>query len=481
MALIDFRGYRLSAQSLLPIGRDDSLVMGSADAGEHMAGETWALERMAPLGATLNLKCHRIGHSPTWAWGPFDLEGHRGDDGRFYLVDFARLFPPEMPSLEDSSVNGHLYKLLRPELVRSHSVPLCSDTLSMIAVHGAYDHVREVNEATQRLFRFVIPSFAKWLVQQRDDEYPFDFHLHTVMHQRGINMRHLFRVLVAVLALGGAPLSNVTQWNDSAVGRWAYNILSEMVSRTVKGEIREAMRQCQAVSGGSRGNSEDAFRTLLTSHLNKYMVFTPTVGRESWAQINRAKLDQSIHEQYWRELVAHMQRKYDFKCRDGENRVVSEALNCLPLAAWDSTDAKVAAPGSFIPEVGPGLTTTKLQKTICQMLDPHNLYVQMDRRTVFVRLQQMFHVIFTTEVWRERIDPHFWQTEADTRLDANDVVDIQDIVADLDIVSFARAKNLHLTAMRMPLLVSSSADLEDAIEELRDARPGIRRDCGWGS
>lgn len=26
-----------------------------------------------------------------------DIEGHRGEDGRFYLLDFARSFPPEYP------------------------------------------------------------------------------------------------------------------------------------------------------------------------------------------------------------------------------------------------------------------------------------------------------------------------------------------------------------------------------------------------
>lgn len=28
---------------------------------------------------------------------PGDLEGHKGLDGRYYLLDVARLFPPEAP------------------------------------------------------------------------------------------------------------------------------------------------------------------------------------------------------------------------------------------------------------------------------------------------------------------------------------------------------------------------------------------------
>lgn len=28
---------------------------------------------------------------------PVDVEGHRGSDGRFYLIDYSRVMPPETP------------------------------------------------------------------------------------------------------------------------------------------------------------------------------------------------------------------------------------------------------------------------------------------------------------------------------------------------------------------------------------------------
>src|SRR5690606_29846179 len=40
-----------------------------------------------------------------------DLEGHKGRDGRFYLLDFSRTFPPILP--DKSIVGGHLYRLFR--------------------------------------------------------------------------------------------------------------------------------------------------------------------------------------------------------------------------------------------------------------------------------------------------------------------------------------------------------------------------------
>ena len=40
-----------------------------------------------------------------------DIEGHKGSDGRYYLLDFSRTFPPEAPKPKDKY--SHLYKMLR--------------------------------------------------------------------------------------------------------------------------------------------------------------------------------------------------------------------------------------------------------------------------------------------------------------------------------------------------------------------------------
>lgn len=48
---------------------------------------------------SMNLKPHVIGlHNPITVSGPGDIEGHMSQDGQFYLLDFARVFPPEDPS-----------------------------------------------------------------------------------------------------------------------------------------------------------------------------------------------------------------------------------------------------------------------------------------------------------------------------------------------------------------------------------------------
>ena len=38
--------------------------------------------------------------------GPTDIEGHRGRDNRYYMIDFARLFPPEPRAKDEPPKRG---------------------------------------------------------------------------------------------------------------------------------------------------------------------------------------------------------------------------------------------------------------------------------------------------------------------------------------------------------------------------------------
>ncbi|KAK5578426.1 hypothetical protein RB653_008097 [Dictyostelium firmibasis] len=71
MALIDYRGYRLLAISSLPINKN-TIVYGS---------------------------CDGVGANKVFLYGPGDIEIHSGLDGRKYMLDFARVFPPEFPKI----------------------------------------------------------------------------------------------------------------------------------------------------------------------------------------------------------------------------------------------------------------------------------------------------------------------------------------------------------------------------------------------
>jgi len=89
------------ATALVPIGKTETLIYGSRDAGNTIvASDPEFNSRMEWAAKSLNL----AGHSVTAAappnnkltiYGPVDMEAHRGYDGRYYLLDLARLFPAE--------------------------------------------------------------------------------------------------------------------------------------------------------------------------------------------------------------------------------------------------------------------------------------------------------------------------------------------------------------------------------------------------
>ena len=55
---------------------------------------------MEKLAIKLNIKGHLVGkdNEQHFIHGPFDMEGHAGMDGRYYLLDFSRLFPCQVPT-----------------------------------------------------------------------------------------------------------------------------------------------------------------------------------------------------------------------------------------------------------------------------------------------------------------------------------------------------------------------------------------------
>jgi len=97
MCVIDYFGHRIVSMSLLPI-RHDTLVYGSADACKTVICKDSAfVELITNVAKALKLKHHVVNASGVTLCTPGDLEGHLGLDGNFYLIDAARLMPPEAP------------------------------------------------------------------------------------------------------------------------------------------------------------------------------------------------------------------------------------------------------------------------------------------------------------------------------------------------------------------------------------------------
>jgi hypothetical protein len=81
--------------SLVPVS-SQTLKYGSADAGKTIHTDIPELNlKMETVAQRLNLKKHRAGDKEIA--GPSDIEGHCSADRKFYVLDFARVFPPEAP------------------------------------------------------------------------------------------------------------------------------------------------------------------------------------------------------------------------------------------------------------------------------------------------------------------------------------------------------------------------------------------------
>jgi hypothetical protein len=104
--LIDYLGYRIIVSSLLPLPNSStgiqSLVYGSGDQCQTVHSDDPECNRLIAIaGERLNLKSHVVGSGSQSKslYGPGDIEVHKGVDGRFYVIDAARVSPPEAPRM----------------------------------------------------------------------------------------------------------------------------------------------------------------------------------------------------------------------------------------------------------------------------------------------------------------------------------------------------------------------------------------------
>eukprot|EP01091_Cochliopodium_minus_P008798 TRINITY_DN2050_c0_g2_i9.p1 TRINITY_DN2050_c0_g2~~TRINITY_DN2050_c0_g2_i9.p1 ORF type:complete len:1349 (-),score=401.15 TRINITY_DN2050_c0_g2_i9:136-4182(-) len=265
MALIDYRGYRVTAISLLPIGKD-TIVYGSFDAGNTVYdSEPKVNEMMEKLGKKMNIKGHIVGgKKKVLIYGPADIEVHKGkgEDERFYVLDFARYMPPQTP--KKSQWQKTLYQLLRPEFVQKWKTPLSPDAYSRMGIHDNKVHKAEVKEAFKHLLIEIIPSLAQSLDERFEKEHkndPSEFIL--VFHEVGVNMRQIGRV-------------RFNSKNETIKKL----LMVEALARTMKSHLRALYRE--KMSQLTVPN-EEVFREITISFMN--LIF--------------GNINQTKSEQYW--------------------------------------------------------------------------------------------------------------------------------------------------------------------------------------
>jgi hypothetical protein len=183
--LVDYKGFRMHCQAKLDID-NETLRVGTADAGKIVKSEDAnLLELMKCAAQELNIREHTVKGLKMYSAG--DCEGHQGKDGRYYVVDLARVFPPEFPGcLERLGLrrqplglrqtvfvrDGSMFKLARitnvyPETFKPHPDADPSVRYYDIVLH-ADRTVRsrvpssDIERAEQCIFwKFLRPEFVK--------------------------------------------------------------------------------------------------------------------------------------------------------------------------------------------------------------------------------------------------------------------------------------------------------------------------------
>eukprot|EP00727_Mastigamoeba_balamuthi_P007903 m51a1_g3733 hypothetical protein (1030) ;mRNA; f:31267-34919 len=287
VALVDYRGQRVIAESYLPI-TSDTLVLGSADSGTTVhEGNANAQRLMAKLALNLNVREHRCAAGAN-IYTCTDMEGHEGPDGRFYLLDFSRTFPPEGPPRQDSK-RSYLFRLLRPEFVKSYRKPLCSDAFSQFVASDQRSEMNaDVEEASRYLFQVVIPKFSVLLVDKVCNSTTRgvieSLDLKFELHSKGINLRHLGKVLACVGRDSAYP-----EYMHNSVRNTCALLMIEMVARSFRQLLYSRLREAAA---DLRQPMDARYLSIYVEFLRMLSTKTPDQG-------------------FWQRVHTHIQEKFE--------------------------------------------------------------------------------------------------------------------------------------------------------------------------
>ncbi|KAG1650872.1 Clustered mitochondria [Nymphon striatum] len=105
--VIDYRGYRVTAQSIIPgileREQEQSVVYGSVDFGKTIVTHDKYLELLKKAGQQLKILPHKIineNDEEIELCSSVECKGIIGNDGRHYILDLLRTFPPDVNFLK---------------------------------------------------------------------------------------------------------------------------------------------------------------------------------------------------------------------------------------------------------------------------------------------------------------------------------------------------------------------------------------------
>jgi hypothetical protein len=279
MAVIDFKGHRITAMTHLPIKGSQTLMYGSDDAGTecHVKQDDVAFSKCVfEASRGMNLAEHwvvngRTKGSEARIASCVDLEGHQGLDGRKYLLDFSRTFPA-MLKTEPLSYDHFwpFYNLFRQEAVRKWQKPLNADAFSNFQSTISVERRTESknwNQEAKNATRFVLTDCVMQVAKALLDDNGVSSH-NRVFHKHGLNMRYIGLVYA--------------QFVSSALYLPKYKhvraaLLAEAMARVLKNLLRSELRR-------NASGTESQLLAVAAAWLN--VVFGQSESLRSWTKSN---------------------------------------------------------------------------------------------------------------------------------------------------------------------------------------------------
>lgn len=172
--IVDYRGYRVIAQSIIPgilqREQEQSVVYGSADSGKTISSHEKFLELLNKAGKAIRVRPHKVLASngdEIELCSSVECKGIIGADGRHYILDLFRTFPPDanfvgekLKKISDSSEEEeaksflqqpykHKLCCLRPELIEGFIAFRYVLFLKLVAMHVSAAKQREMQNKNE--------------------------------------------------------------------------------------------------------------------------------------------------------------------------------------------------------------------------------------------------------------------------------------------------------------------------------------------
>ncbi len=191
-----YRDRRVTCVSMLPIDGDRTRLHGSANG---RLGDARRAPADSDEGATVTAICRALNLAAL----PFDAELHRGHDNRLYLIDPARLSPPEVRD----GLCRHAH-LLRPELVRMCPRSLVPDAALPHVTRDAREGVRVATTMLDAQIGVLICELNSRTVQVSSSWAG----VKALLHGRGMNMRHWRSTVMGALTGEARAQAEAVTW-----------------------------------------------------------------------------------------------------------------------------------------------------------------------------------------------------------------------------------------------------------------------------